>query len=58
MSQRVRKLHPEERHAGGLGGRLNWLRADVLGANDGIVSTAGIVAGVEPAALSPLATPA
>ncbi|MFC4910094.1 VIT1/CCC1 transporter family protein [Actinomadura gamaensis] len=27
-------------------GRLNWLRAGVLGANDGIVSTAGIVVGV------------
>ncbi|MFC5181151.1 VIT1/CCC1 transporter family protein [Actinomadura harenae] len=26
--------------------RLNWLRAGVLGANDGIVSTAGIVVGV------------
>ena len=26
--------------------RLNWLRASVLGANDGIVSTAGIVVGV------------
>jgi VIT1/CCC1 family predicted Fe2+/Mn2+ transporter len=30
----------------GLGNRLNWLRAGVLGANDGIVSTAGIVMGV------------
>ena len=27
-------------------GRLNWLRAGVLGANDGIVSVAGIVIGV------------
>ncbi|RII18570.1 VIT family protein [Streptomyces sp. YIM 130001] len=26
--------------------RLNWLRAGVLGANDGIVSTAGLVVGV------------
>lgn len=26
--------------------RLNWLRAGVLGANDGIVSTAGVVIGV------------
>ncbi|WP_297722735.1 VIT1/CCC1 transporter family protein, partial [uncultured Mobiluncus sp.] len=26
--------------------RLNWLRAAVLGANDGIVSTAGVVVGV------------
>lgn len=30
----------------GLGNRLNWLRAGVLGANDGIVSTAGVVMGV------------
>ncbi|MGF1426994.1 VIT1/CCC1 transporter family protein [Kitasatospora sp. LaBMicrA B282] len=29
-----------------LGSRLNWLRAGVLGANDGIVSTAGLVVGV------------
>lgn len=28
------------------GGRLNWLRAAVLGANDGIISTAGVVMGV------------
>jgi len=28
------------------GAKLNWLRAAVLGANDGIVSTAGIVVGV------------
>jgi VIT1/CCC1 family predicted Fe2+/Mn2+ transporter len=27
-------------------GRLNWLRAGVLGANDGLVSTAGLVVGV------------
>ena len=31
---------------------LNWLRAAVLGANDGIVSTAGIVVGVSGAALT------
>ncbi|ARP69581.1 VIT family protein [Streptomyces pluripotens] len=36
----------EEAHTGALGSRLNWLRAAVLGANDGIVSTAGIVVGV------------
>ncbi|CAB4560421.1 MAG: VIT family protein [Actinobacteria bacterium] len=29
-----------------LAARLNWLRAGVLGANDGIVSTAGLVMGV------------
>jgi VIT1/CCC1 family predicted Fe2+/Mn2+ transporter len=38
--------HPDEPHAGGIAGRLNWLRAAVLGANDGIVSVAGIVIGV------------
>ncbi|MFI0788587.1 VIT family protein [Streptomyces lydicus] len=36
----------DEAHGGGLGSRLNWLRAAVLGANDGIVSTAGLVVGV------------
>jgi VIT1/CCC1 family predicted Fe2+/Mn2+ transporter len=35
-----------EPHAPNLANRLNWLRAGVLGANDGIVSTAGIVVGV------------
>jgi VIT1/CCC1 family predicted Fe2+/Mn2+ transporter len=38
--------HPDEPHEGSVSGRLNWLRAGVLGANDGIVSTAGIVVGV------------
>jgi vacuolar iron transporter family protein len=32
--------------------RLNWLRAGVLGANDGIVSTAGIVVGVAAATVA------
>lgn len=36
----------DEPHGGGLGTRLNWLRAAVLGANDGVVSTAGLVVGV------------
>ncbi|MFD0007813.1 VIT family protein [Streptomyces sp. NPDC127178] len=36
----------DEAHGGALGTRLNWLRAAVLGANDGIVSTAGLVVGV------------
>jgi VIT1/CCC1 family predicted Fe2+/Mn2+ transporter len=38
--------HEGEQHEPGLNNRLNWLRAGVLGANDGIVSTAGIVMGV------------
>ncbi|WP_236746666.1 VIT1/CCC1 transporter family protein, partial [Mycobacteroides abscessus] len=33
-------------HRQDTGSRLNWLRAGVLGANDGIVSTAGMVVGV------------
>jgi VIT1/CCC1 family predicted Fe2+/Mn2+ transporter len=42
----ARVLPAEEPHTPGLSGRLNWLRAGVLGANDGIVSVAGIVVGV------------
>ncbi|MDO9497511.1 MAG: VIT family protein [Nocardioides sp.] len=38
--------HDDEPHETGIRGRLNWLRAGVLGANDGIVSTAGLVVGV------------
>jgi vacuolar iron transporter family protein len=39
-------VHPAEPHSQGTSARLNWLRAAVLGANDGIVSVAGIVVGV------------
>jgi len=38
--------HYAEPHSSSTAGRLNWLRAAVLGANDGIVSVAGIVVGV------------
>ncbi|MUL63405.1 hypothetical protein BOO86_02915 [Mycobacterium sp. CBMA 234] len=38
--------HVAEPHDGSVASKLNWLRAGVLGANDGIVSTAGIVVGV------------
>ncbi len=38
--------HPNEPHGPGIATRLNWLRAGVLGANDGIVSVAAIVVGV------------
>ncbi|MEJ2861367.1 VIT1/CCC1 transporter family protein [Actinomycetospora flava] len=50
-------VHPEP-HGGELSQRLNWLRAGVLGANDGIVSTAGIVVGVAGATIErgPIAT--
>jgi vacuolar iron transporter family protein len=49
--------HPEP-HGGELSQRLNWLRAGVLGANDGIVSTAGLVVGVAGATVerAPIAT--
>ena len=43
-----RKAHTE-RH---LVGRIGWLRAAVLGANDGIVSTASLIVGVAAAAAS------
>ncbi|MDA2807378.1 VIT1/CCC1 transporter family protein [Nocardiopsis suaedae] len=43
---------PREPHHESLGSRLNWLRAGVLGANDGIVSTAGLVVGVAGATAS------
>lgn len=46
-----RTHHPAEPHVGSVSARLNWLRAGVLGANDGIVSTAGIVVGVAAATL-------
>lgn len=42
----VPEQHPDEPHESGVSSRLNWLRAAVLGANDGIVSTAGLVVGV------------
>ncbi|MCX4095948.1 VIT1/CCC1 transporter family protein [Nocardia sp. alder85J] len=45
-SLRVESAASPEPHSGGLSGRLNSLRAGVLGANDGIVSVAGIVVGV------------
>src|SRR6516165_178771 len=47
-----RATHSREPHTGGIAGRLNWLRAAVLGANDGIVSVAGIVIGVAGATTS------
>ncbi|MEV8181000.1 VIT family protein [Specibacter sp. NPDC078692] len=38
--------HSNEPHTANIAGRLNWLRAGVLGANDGIVSVAATVVGV------------
>ncbi|NNU26611.1 VIT1/CCC1 transporter family protein [Isoptericola sediminis] len=40
------RTHADEPHRTGLAQRLNWLRAGVLGANDGIVSVAAVVVGV------------
>jgi VIT1/CCC1 family predicted Fe2+/Mn2+ transporter len=52
------QTHPAEPHVGAIGTKLNWLRAGVLGANDGIVSVAGIVVGVAAATVerSPIIT--
>jgi VIT1/CCC1 family predicted Fe2+/Mn2+ transporter len=52
------RAHPGEPHITGLAGRLNWLRAGVLGANDGIVSVAALVVGVAGATndLAPILT--
>ena len=52
MSDQPAREHNEPHH-GNIAQRLNWLRAGVLGANDGIVSTAGIVLGVAGATSSP-----
>ncbi len=38
--------HPADTQNAAIASRLNWLRAGVLGANDGIVSLAGLVVGV------------
>ena len=38
----MRSLHPEKHRTD----RVGWLRAAVLGANDGIVSTASLLVGV------------
>ncbi len=48
----VAATHSNEPHSGSIAGRLNWLRAGVLGANDGIISTAGLVIGVAAATTS------
>lgn len=48
----VNGKHPDEPHREGVAQRLNWLRAGVLGANDGIVSVAAVVVGVAGATAS------
>jgi vacuolar iron transporter family protein len=47
------RFHVGEPHIASVASRLNWLRAGVLGANDGIVSTAGLVVGVAGATDAP-----
>jgi hypothetical protein len=44
--------HPGELHQAGVASRPIWLRAGVLGANDAILSTAGLVVGVADASTS------
>jgi len=44
--------HEAEPHVSSVSAKLNWLRAGVLGANDGIVSVAGIVVGVAAATVA------
>ena len=46
MADRAVGWHRAEPHRPGSPARTNWLRAAVLGANDGIVSVAGLVVGV------------
>lgn len=47
-----KSLNHSEPHSGNHTSKLNWLRAAVLGANDGIVSIAGLVVGVAGATTS------
>lgn len=46
MTAPEREFLAHDEPAAGMSARLNWLRAGVLGANDGIVSTAALVLGV------------
>lgn len=54
----LESAHEDEPHGQGVAERLNWLRAGVLGANDGIVSVAAVVVGVASAtpAIGPVLT--
>src|SRR6185437_166686 len=49
----TKNAHHHEPHKTKTTAKLNWLRASVLGANDGIVSVAGIVVGVAGATNNP-----
>ena len=46
LAQARAQEHEGETSTGSVVSRLSWLRAGVLGANDGIISTAGLVVGV------------
>lgn len=46
MADETASQRSDEPHEAGLAERLNWLRAGVLGANDGIISVAAVVVGV------------
>lgn len=52
MNRTLPSPHPEEKHRSH---RAGWLRAAVLGADDGIVSTSSLMLGVAAAAASPRA---
>ncbi len=52
MSTIQEVVHTGEAHVTGADSKLNWLRAAVLGANDGIVSLAALVVGVAAATSS------
>jgi vacuolar iron transporter family protein len=53
MSQPTRTAPAhDEAHNAGMAVRLNWLRAAVLGANDGVVSLAGLAVGIAGATTS------
>ena len=46
MTDVTEPTHYTDPHSGSVHAKLNWLRAGVLGANDGIVSVAALVVGV------------
>ena len=46
MTDRAEPIHRTDPHDSPVHAKLNWLRAGVLGANDGIVSVAALVVGV------------
>jgi VIT1/CCC1 family predicted Fe2+/Mn2+ transporter len=46
MTEQTEPVHRADPHEASVHAKLNWLRAGVLGANDGIVSVAALVVGV------------